>query len=278
MRISISNIAWSVEHDEAVASILNRFSVDAIDVAPSKYFSEPAKARSSDISSVRDWWNSRGIEIVGMQSLLFGTTGLNVFGTDESRSEMIKHLSNICRIGEGLGAKHLVFGSPKNRDRSGLTDAEAASIAIPFFRKLGDVAGEYGTTLCLEPNPVCYGANYMVTSAETAQVVREVDHPFIKMQFDTGALTITREQPSTALEQFADLIGHVHSSEPNLVPLGDGATDHKVMSRALHDYLPKHIVCIEMLGQKNEPNIVSIERALGIAVGCYRENISGCLS
>jgi len=278
MRLSISNIAWEPKDDETVAGLLRQYSVNAIDVAPSKYFPDPAKARKEDILSVKDWWNERGVEVTGMQSLLFGTTGLNVFGSASSRAELIRHLSHVCRVGEGLGARFLVFGSPKNRDRSGLSDSEAASIAIPFFRSFGDIAGEYGTIICLEPNPICYGANYMTTSAETARVVREVDHPFIRMQFDTGAITISEEEPSSALEQYADIIGHVHASEPNLVPLGDGATDHRAMCRALHKHLPDHVVCVEMLGVKTEPNPVSIERALDVAVACYRENISGSAS
>lgn len=278
MRLSISNIAWDPQDDESVAGLLKQYSVDAIDVAPSKYFPDLANARKEDILSVRDWWKAKGVEITGMQSLLFGTTGLNVFGSDRSRGELIKHLSHVCRVGRGLGAKFLVFGSPKNRDRSGLSDNEVSSIAIPFFRAIGDIAGEYGTTICLEPNPVCYGANYMVTNTETAQVVREVDHPFIRMQFDTGAITISNEEPLLTLDQCADIIGHVHASEPNLVPLGDGTTDHVTMSRILHERLPNHVVCIEMLGLKSEPNPVSIERALGVAVSCYRENLSGCAS
>jgi hypothetical protein len=52
-----------------------------------------------------------------MQALLFGTTGLNVFGDNKSQEAMLEHLRAVCRIGAGLGATKLVFGSPKNRDR-----------------------------------------------------------------------------------------------------------------------------------------------------------------
>ena len=68
-----------------------------------------------------------------MQSLLFGTSGLNLFGTSEVQQAMLRHLTAICRIGAGLGATRLVFGSPKNRDRTGLTDKAALEIAVPFF-------------------------------------------------------------------------------------------------------------------------------------------------
>jgi len=272
MRLAISNIAWDVVEDEALAALLQRFQVDAIDIAPGKYFPTPFEATESDVLKVRRWWADRGIEIAGMQALLFGTSGLNVFGPPESQAVLLQHLGAVCRIGGILGAPRIVFGSPKNRDRSGLSDAETMAIATSFFQRLGDLAVAQGVMICLEPNPTCYGANFMTTSLETAQVVRHIAHPAIRMQFDTGALTINGEDPVTVLQMSADLIGHVHASEPNLVPLGDGNTDHAVMGRALSQHLPRHLVTIEMVATRQEPHLVATERALGVAVANYRAN------
>lgn len=272
MRLSISNIAWDTAEDVAIVTLLQRFGVDAIDVAPGKYFPEPAKATDEEIARVKNWWFERGIEITGMQALLFGTTGLNVFGPPESQDAMLQHLTAVCHIGRGLGAKKLVFGSPKNRDRSGLTNQETMDIAVSFFRHLGDIAQSYGVVVCLEPNPTCYGANFMTTSSETAQVVRLIAHTAIGMQLDTGALTVNIEAPITVLQDCAPLIGHVHASEPDLLPLGDGGTDHAKVVAALKQYLPNHVVSIEMLATKNEPHEVSIERALNVAIRHYRNN------
>jgi sugar phosphate isomerase/epimerase len=270
MRLAISNIAWDVAEDEAIAALLHRFGVDAIDVAPGKYFPEPVKATEGEITQVKRWWSQRSIEITGMQALLFGTTGLNVFGPPAVQDAMLQHLAAVCRICAGLGATRLVFGSPKNRDRTGLSDQQAMDVAVPFFRRLGDIARSYGVLICLEPNPSCYGANFMTTSAETAQVVRQVSHPAVRMQLDTGALTLNGEVPAAVLQDCAGLIGHVHASEPDLLPLGDGGTDHGKVVAALQQLLPNHLVTIEMLATKHEPHPVSIERALQVAIRHYR--------
>ena len=134
MRLAISNIAWDTSEDEDIAKLLERYGVDAIDVAPGKYFPDPAKASDEEISRVRRWWAQRGIEITGMQALLFGTAGLNIFGSPEVQDAMLRHLTAVCRIGAGLGGSRLVFGSPKNRDRTGLNDEQVTAIALPFFR------------------------------------------------------------------------------------------------------------------------------------------------
>lgn len=270
MRLAISNIAWDISEDLAVAKLLGKFGIDAIDVSPGKYFPNPDNAKDEDIANVRRWWADHSIEITGMQALLFGTTGLNVFGGNISQQAMLDHLRAVCRIGAGLGATRLVFGSPKNRDRSGLSDAQALEQAVIFFRRLGDVAQEHDVFVCLEPNPSRYGANFMTTSDETSHVVAAVGHGAIRMQLDTGALTINGESPEAVLDSSAGLIGHVHASEPNLVPLGDGGTDHLLMHKALQQHLPDHVVSIEMLATNEESHLHSIERALTCAIECYR--------
>jgi D-psicose/D-tagatose/L-ribulose 3-epimerase len=275
MRLAISNIAWDTSQDSTIAQLLQRYSVDAIDIAPGKYFPDPVNATEQDIARVRKGWTMQGIEITGMQALLFGTTGLNVFGPPQSRAALLRHLTAVCRIGAGLGATRIVFGSPKNRDRSGLSDQQADAIAVPFFQSLGHIAQQHDVMICLEPNPECYGANFMTTSAQTAHVVRQIDHPSIRMQLDTGSLTISGENPNEVLQVDAGLIGHIHASERDLLPLGDGDTAHAEMAAAVAHFLPKHIVTVEMLATKHEPQAVSIERALNVAIHNYRTAVQG---
>lgn len=275
MRIAISNIAWDVSDDEAVATLLRQHQVDAIDIAPGKYFPDPSGATSADISRVREQWAQRGVEITGMQALLFGTTGLNLFGPPAVQTALLAHLDAVCRIGAGLGATRLVFGSPKNRDRTGLSDAQTEIMAVEFFRRLGGCASAHGVQVCLEPNPPCYGANFMTTSAETAAVVRQVAHPAIRMQLDTGAITINGEAAEQIIADYAPLIGHIHASEPNLVVLGDGGCDHHAVGRALKVILPDCLVTIEMLASKQEPPLHAIERALQVVIRYYRDGQAG---
>jgi len=269
LKLSISNIAWDREHDTPVAELLNSLCINAIDIAPGKYFPVPDTASTYEIKRVRDWWGERGIQIVGMQSLLFGTVGLNMFGSVETQGRMLNHLTAICRIAGELGATRLAFGSPKNRDRSGLSDAEAADISTIFFRRLGHVASDCGVTICLEPNPVCYGANFMTSAHETLAVVKAVAHPAIRLQLDTGALSINGEDPTTLLAHAADLIAHIHASEPELVPLGKGKTDHHLMAEAIKSYLPEHFVTVEMLTKGNGEKISILRDALITAQKYY---------
>jgi D-psicose/D-tagatose/L-ribulose 3-epimerase len=269
MRISISNIAWDTKEDEAVSAILQRHHVDAIDIAPGKYFDDFAMATPKQIEKVRHWWGERGIEIIGMQSLLYGIQGLNLFDNTDVQQWMLSHVSHVCRIGNGLNARRLVFGAPRNRDRTGLTDDEAFEIATLFFSRLADIAQQHEVIICLEPIPECYGSNFMTTSQEAASVVKAVSHPALKMQFDTGALCINGERPTTVCAQFHHLIGHVHVSDPQLVPVGTGATDHYQAAVALREYLPDAPVSIEMLTTSVDDPLAAVEKSVQYVTDCY---------
>lgn len=270
MRVSISNLAWDVTEDTEVAELLSSVNVDAIDIAPGKYFPEPAYTTTADILAVKEWWQERGIDIIGMQALLFGTTGLNVFGSESVQKKLLNHLAAVCRIGAGLGATRLVFGSPKNRDCSGLSVSQVQDMSRVFFRQLGDIAADNGVIVCLEPNPCVYGANFMTTSLETYRVVNDIDHPAIKMQLDTGAVIINQEDISAVVTQAKDVIGHVHISEAHLVPPGDTYSRHEEIAVAITSQLPAHPATIEMLATKNESHLVSVRRALQLVSSLYR--------
>jgi sugar phosphate isomerase/epimerase len=270
MRLAISNIAWDIKEDVEVAKILRKFDIDAIDIVPGKYFCDLTKSTNKEISNVRRWWADQGVDIIGAQALLLGTTGLNMFGDIKAQEMMIDHLREVCRISAGLGATRLVFGSPRNRDRLGLSDSQVQEQAVRFFWRLGDVAQEYGVIVCLEPNPIRYGANFMTNSEETARIVAAVGHRAIWMQFDTGSITINGESPESVLKSSSGLIGHIHASEPDLKPLGAGETDHWLMYKTLLQYLPEHVVSIEMLTKKEANRLHLIEQALSYAIECYR--------
>ena len=274
-QISISNIAWDTTDDALVAKILASLDVHHIDIAPGKYFPNPEEASDADISAVRRTWEERGFALAGFQSLLFGTQGLNVFGSEEVKERMLARLAHICRIAAGLGAKRLVFGSPKNRDRTGLTDEQTMDMARDFFTRLGDIAQKFGVVVCLEPNPKAYGANFLTNTMDACDFVSKLNHPGIRMQLDTGAMFMNNEPPET-IEQVRDWIGHVHISEPQLASLGESGVSHAHIGEAFKKAMGQttDIVTIEMLIPKGDgaDRAALLERAIVQAVELVRSN------
>lgn len=296
-QLSISNIAWDVKDDLKVAQILNKHDVKYIDLAPSKYFKDFKdfkEATITEIKQVKDTWKKQGISIYGMQSLMFGTKDLNLFADNLVQSVMLDHLSSVCRIGDLLDARYLVFGSPKNRDCSVVEDDKREGIALDFFYRLGEIAKHYNVTICLEPNPELYGANFLTTTQVTFDFVCKLNHPNIRMQLDTGTMLVNHEVASV-IEQVKAMIGHVHLSQKNLTVLGDSCEDvsdvsintadkasnsilpsklsriedeHKCLAEALNQTEIK-IYTIEMLTNKEETPLQAIDRAISFAKNVY---------
>ncbi|MDY4993745.1 MAG: sugar phosphate isomerase/epimerase [Succinivibrio sp.] len=293
-QLSISNIAWDVKDDFKVAEILNKHEVKYIDLAPSKYFKDFKDATIPEIEQVKDTWKNRGISIYGMQSLMFGTKDLNLFGNTLVQSVMLDHLSSVCRIGELLDARYLVFGSPKNRDCSVVEDDKREDIALNFFYRLGEIAKHYNVTICLEPNPELYGANFLTTTQDTYDFVSKLNHPNIRIQLDTGTMLVNNEVASV-IEHVKYMIGHVHLSQKHLTVLGDSCEDipntaistidnvsnnilsskfscieeaHKCLAKALNQIETK-IYTIEMLTNKDDEPLKAIDRAISFASKVY---------
>lgn len=263
----MSNIAWDLPEEAAAAGLLAEAGIDRVDLAPGKYFPDPAAASDAEIARVRHWWENRGFTIEGMQGLLFGTTGLNLFA--DAQDTMLDRLDAVCRIAAGLGARALTFGSPRQRDRGGLDDTGTDRIASSFFARLGDRAEARGVIVCLEPAPVMYGGNFLVGTADTADFVARLGHPAIMLQLDVGALAANGEAVDATIAAVAPLIGHVHASEPGLVPLGDAAADHAAAAAALRRAVPDHTVTIEMARPSGEDPLAALVRAVALARTTY---------
>lgn len=267
MDISVSNIAWDIEEEAAVAVLLSEAGVRQVDIAPGKYFPDPEAAAPAEIDAVRRLWEDRGFRIAGMQALLFGTSGLNLFSDDDGA--MLRRLSAVCRLGGRLGARALTFGSPGNRNRSAVADDAVLPIAVDFFRRVGDVAAEAGVLFCLEPNPAAYNCNFMVTTPETSAMVEAVAHPAVRLQLDVGAIAMNGEDPAAIIPMVAPLIGHIHASEPGLATLGDAGSPHAAAARAIAAARPELTVTVEMAASKTEPHPLAVARAVALAQAAY---------
>lgn len=263
MNLGISNIAWDPSLDSEVASILRAFGLDTIDIAPSKYFDLKSSIDYGELLQLRRDWESRGIRIWGMQSLMFGST-LNLFGCSEEQDRVLEWLERVFIIGQAIGAQKLVFGSPKNRNCTHSDPGECDKRALPFFARLGDIAHERDISLCVEPNPRQYGSNFLTNCHDTANFVLRLAHPSVQLQMDFGSLMMNEEGPEIFFESYRGLIGHVHISAPHLVPIYKHENELIRYFRALNGFDPvtEIVPTIEMLSTAPDQTLAEIEKSL----------------
>lgn len=270
MKLAVSNIAWPSSQDVEVGEILNRNGYGGLEVAPTKIWQNPLDASASEVTQYRKQWNEMGLEIVAAQSLLFGHPEMTVFESQEKRNATVSYLKQIARLCSDLGAKSLVFGSPKNRRVGGLSPSEVRGIALDFFGELGVYASEVGTSFVLEANPADYGADFVTCADEATAIVREINHPGLRLHLCTGCMKLSGDDVSAEITKGAELLGHFHISEPFLTPPDEGATqvDHPAAAAALAGIAYDGWCSIEM--RESEPfTLDGFEKILGYVSDCY---------
>jgi L-ribulose-5-phosphate 3-epimerase len=143
-----------------------------------------------------------GVPIVGMTPY---TTGINALDEGEWRTA-IDEFRGAIEIAQVVGADRLrvYAGSwrPDDPDHTARWNRLVAALAT-----LAPEAADAGVRLCVENH---FGTMTQ-SAAETARLVREVDHPAVRVLYDQANLTFTHDEPyDEALRIQGDLVGHVH--------------------------------------------------------------------
>jgi sugar phosphate isomerase/epimerase len=269
MKLGFFNIAWDKSQDRQIAKLLKKYDFEGIEVAPAKVWDIPTKATKNQIKEYRDFWQDHGISIVSMCSLFFPEHELNFFKGPIAQSKMLDYFEKITEIAVGLGAKKLVFGSPKNREYHQKDLLLVDEIARIFFSKLAQIAEQKQLILCIEPIPMQYGTRFINSISEALTLVEAVNHPAFRFHLDTGAATINQENIELLFPRLNRYLEHVHLSEDYLGELGQQNVDHRLFAKLFQKYKYSEWKVVEMRSDNNSDNIGQIERVLAYVKKTY---------
>ncbi|NNC36698.1 MAG: sugar phosphate isomerase/epimerase [Hyphomonadaceae bacterium] len=248
----MSNIAWHPHDRFAAYELLACAGVTGLEIAPKLFLPEMEdRAKPSDkmVERAKAELLSFGLELVSMQSLLYGETDVSLFEDASSRARLHEAMVRKINLAGRLGIGNLVFGSPKQRARpEAMGPKEAQDIAQTFFFDLAEHAVSEGTVVTIEPNPIAYGTNFLNSFNEAADFVRIVEHPSLLLTLDLGAMYMNNdfENIEEAVVHNARYIHHVHISEPMLAPAPARIGDATQVLKALDKIVYKGPISIEM--------------------------------
>jgi D-psicose/D-tagatose/L-ribulose 3-epimerase len=249
MPISFSHIAWPPENESTALVFLKSLGLDTVEVAPLRAFGDPLSATESSVREKAAWYSEQGFKVGSFQALLFGTEGLGLFGVAETKQRMKEVLIAVGRVAGWAGAGPMVFGSPKNRLKGDLSNAEAMRQAAELFREVGDFCAEAGSCLVIEANPVAYGADFCTTLEQAVELVEAVDSPGFGLHVDAGGMALGGDDFEQVLRQAAYRLRHVHASQADLASFNAPDPIHGRLARILHEIGYDGHVAIEMRSQ-----------------------------
>lgn len=271
-KLAISNIAWRKDEDEEIYSLMQNNNILGLEIAPSRIWGDPYIQNESSINQFISSLKEKNINIVSLQSLLFGHPEFSIFQDEKLRTDTLEYLKKNIILAGKLNAKALVFGSPKNRIIGLLPKKEVMSIAIPFFRELGEFSILNNTCFCIEPNPIIYGGDFILTTREAIDLVKLVDNPGFKLNIDLGTISANNEDLEQTIIDALPYAGHLHISEPFLEKINMDINKYKVLKKILDKNNYDKSISIEMKsGDILQSNIPHVKEVLNFINNIYNE-------
>lgn len=251
-KLAVSNIAWSSGQRDAAYALLRDNGIGGLEIAPGLLFEhsdDPFRPARQHVGAVMRDLHAYGLEIVSMQSLLFGVEGAELFGNEVAQDRFMTGMCRAIDLAGDLGIPNLVFGSPKQRIiPQDIPDSEAFRIATDIFRALGENALKAGTRITIEFNPPEYGTNFLNDITAASHFVETVDSTAIGLILDIGAIHMNGEfdRLEEVVSRSGKLIRHVHMSEPFLAPAPAKTDDALKVFQALTSIGYDDWISIEM--------------------------------
>lgn len=250
MKLSISNIGWGIEQDEAVYSLMKKYGFTGLEIAPTRIFpEEPYKLLAQAAAWSSALMAEHGFAVSSMQSIWFGRKE-QLFGTDDERKALLDYTKKAIDFATAVGCKNMVFGCPRNRV---VPQGKNPDLGITFFREIGDYAALNGTIIGMEANPEIYHTNYINDTPSALELVKRVNSKGFRLNLDVGAMLYNHEDIAN-LEDNVSLISHVHISEPELKAI-ETRELHLDLKKILIDGSYQGYVSIEM-GKTDDLSVI----------------------
>lgn len=260
--IIFSNLAWNSLENQQIIEIFKNNNIKNVELALTKFFNWN-EITEEKLKEIKNTFNKNQIRIYSLQSITFGLD-YNLFS--DTSDLLLAHLRNVIQYAKILGAKRIVFGSPKNRSYNENNYDEQK--AMNFFTELNETAKEKNIIFCIEPNAKIYNCNFLWNTTQTYEFVKKLNCSHIKMMADIGCMILENDDIYN-IYKYKKYIEHIHISEPYLKPLTNDYIEHEELCEILMDS-NKTYFTIEIKAEETE-NIKQISKTIDFIKNNYKK-------
>lgn len=181
---------------------------------------------------------------------MFTMSGLSLTDPDRDvREKAVKDLEDIIEVAAEFGADVNVSRVRGSLNDNKLYDDEI-SIITNSLEGLCIKAQQYGLSILLEQMNR-YETNYLLSCAETAEYVKKLGFPNLKVHADLFHMNIEDVDLPGTLKKYSDLLGFIHFADSNRLAPGSGNLDFAAIMNALDDSQYSRWIGIEILTNNN---------------------------
>lgn len=180
-----------------------------------------------DLEKVRKTCEETGVELLSMC-----TTEFNM--TDPAKREIwLSGLRESCAAAKKAGVKRLITQVGQDTGAERAVQHESIVAALKEARPILE---ESGVTIMIEPlnTYVNHPGYYLWSSKEAFDIIREVNHPLVKVVYDIYHQQVMEGNIIPSITQNLDCIAHLHSAgHPGRHELQFGENDYHVIFAAV---------------------------------------------
>ena len=183
--------------------------------------------RNLDLDQVRGICQDTGVELLSMCTTEFNMT------EPAMRKTWLEGLAVSCKAANRMGVKKLItqVGQDTGAERTVQHDSIVAALTAAK-----SILEDAGVTIMIEPlnTYVNHPGYYLWSSAEAFEIVRQVDHPLVKVVYDIYHQQVMEGNIIPSVTGNLDCIAHLHSAgHPGRHELQYGENDYRVIFDAV---------------------------------------------
>ena len=190
---------------------------------------ETYKWQGLDLDKVRGTCEENGVELLSMCTTEFRMT------SPENRKLWLEGLKESCAAAKKVGASRLI--TQVGQDTGAPREEQHASI-VAALKEAKPILEDSGIIIMIEPlnTYVNHPGYYLWSSVEGFDIIREVDHPLVKVVYDIYHQQVMEGNIIPNVTNNLDCIAHLHSAgHPGRHELQFGENDYKVIFKAVDE-------------------------------------------
>ena len=183
--------------------------------------------KSLDLDAVKQAIDETGVELLSMCTTDFRLT------EPECRQIWLDGLKESCIAAQKLGVHRLI--TQVGKDTGAPREEQHASI-VAGLKAAGPILEKYDVTIMIEPlnTYVNHPGYYLWSAVEAFEIIREVDHPKVKVIYDIYHQQVMEGNIIPNITKNLDCIAHLHAAgHPGRNEMQYGESDYKNIIKAV---------------------------------------------
>lgn len=264
MKLAFSTNAFKKYTLYDAIHVISKLGYDGVEILCDIPHAYPETLSEKKITKIQNLLNKEEISISNLNAFtLFALGDLYhpswIEPDFKKRNLRINHTVNCIRMAKKLGAKNISTEPGGPVDSGTLNRDHLYQVFVDSLKMVLPVAEEEGIKILIEPEPKLLIEN----SEEFVNIVRMIDSPLIKLNFDIGHFFCVGEEPSRVIYKLSEYIEHFHIEDiskeriHNHLQLGEGVIDFRSIFKTIHDIGYNGFVTVELYPYQDCPEYVA---------------------